>query len=286
MRLSESEAPSYIFRRLRLSGPCLPHREGNMDTWHYRSKSKFLTLGEEQNLAFDREFHSREELESKFMLLEEWMNDKPFNLLDLGGGNGIFADQLLARFPKISVTILDISALLLAKNRPCDRKELIHDSIENMGSIMAGRTFDCITLNWVLHHLTGKSYEACRQNCIDTLIRCKAILKPNGKVLVAENMFEGYLKSNLPSFIIYTITATKWPRFVRLAKRFFNTAGVGVCFQSQRAWQNMFAQAGFRVASFQRGLVWWWLSSFPGILIHLLFIRSVSHGHFFLEVEE
>jgi ubiquinone/menaquinone biosynthesis C-methylase UbiE len=256
-----------------------------MDAGHYRSKSKFLVLDEAQNRAFDTEFHSREELESKFVLLQEWMNDKPFNVLDLGGGNGIFADQLLARFPASSVTILDISGVLLAKNRPSDRKELIHDSIENISNSLAGRTFDCITLNWVLHHLIGSGYKACRENCLDTLIRCKAILKPNGKVLVAENMFDGYLKSNLPSFIIYTITATKWPWFVRLAKRFFNTAGVGVCFQSQRAWQNMFAQAGFHVASFQRGLVWWWLSSFPHILIHLLFVRSVSHGHFFLEAK-
>jgi ubiquinone/menaquinone biosynthesis C-methylase UbiE len=256
-----------------------------MGARNYRSKSKFLVLGEEQNVAFHQEFHSPEELESKFALLEEWMNDKPFNVLDLGGGNGIFADRLLARFPKSSVTILDISPFLLAQNRPSDRKELIHDSIENMGNILAGRTFDCITLNWVLHHLIGNSYRTCRENCLDTLIRCKVILKPKGKVLVAENMFDGYLKSNLPSFIIYTIAATKWPWFVQLTKRYFNTAGVGVCFQSQRAWQNMFAQAGFHVASFQRGLVWWWLSSFPGVLIHLLFVRSVSHGHFFLEIK-
>jgi len=61
---------------------------------HARS-SKFLLLNEEQNPAFDAEFHSREELETKFVLLERLNEDKPFNVLDLGGGNGVFVDQLL-----------------------------------------------------------------------------------------------------------------------------------------------------------------------------------------------
>jgi hypothetical protein len=55
---------------------------------------------------------------------------------------------------------------------------------------------------------------------------------------------------------------------------------VGVCFQSQRAWQHMFAQAGFDVVAFHRGLEWGG-GSFR-LAIHLLFLRSVSNGHFFL----
>jgi ubiquinone/menaquinone biosynthesis C-methylase UbiE len=246
------------------------------------SKSKFLLLNETQYAAFDTEFHSPGELENKFLLLEELVKDKPFNVLDLGGGNGFFADQLLARFPKGFVTIVDISSLLLAKNRPSNRKELIHGSIESMSNILAGRTFDCITVNWVFHHLVGNNYRACRQNCLDTLMQCKKILNPNGMLLVAENMFDGYLRSNLPSHLIYTITVIRWPWFVRLAKRFFNTAGVGVCFASRRAWQHMFAQAGFDVVAFQRGLEWGGRSF--RLAIHLLFLRSISNGHFFLKL--
>jgi ubiquinone/menaquinone biosynthesis C-methylase UbiE len=248
-------------------------------------KSKFLLLNEEQNSAFDAEFHSKEELEAKFLLLERLVEGKPFNILDLGGGNGLFVDQLLDRFPNSYATIVDVSACLLARNTSSDRKELIHSAIEHIPDILAGRTFDYITVNWVFHHLIGNSYRACRENCHTTLMQCKELLKPNGLLLVAENMFDGYLGSNLPSHVIYAITATRWPWFVRFAKRFFNTAGVGVCFQSRRAWQQMFAQAGFDVVAFQQGLVWWWLnsfSSFRGMAIHFLFVKSVSHGHFFL----
>jgi hypothetical protein len=62
------------------------------------------------------------------------------------------------------------------------------------------------------------------------LVRCKNLLKPNGMVIIAENMFDSYLRSNLASHVIYGITATKWRWFVKWTNHFFNTAGVGVCF--------------------------------------------------------
>ena len=251
------------------------------------AKDKFILLSEEQNAAFDTEFHTPEELEAKFVLLEEFSKNKSFDILDLGGGNGWFVDQLLSRFPKSSATIVDVSALLLAKNKLSDRKELIHGAIEQISELLGGRTFDYITVNWVFHHLVGNTYQGCWRNCIHVLLQCKMLLRPEGKLIVAENMFDGYLKSNLPSYIIYGITAIRWPWFVRLAKRFFNTAGVGVCFHSRRTWQQMFSEAGFEVAAFQRGLVWWWLGrSFRGIAINLLFVKSVAHGHFYLKPKQ
>ena len=125
------------------------------------------------------ECHTSEELERKFTLLDELTEGRPFTLLDLGGGNGLFADQLLARFPKGVVTIIDISSALLSKNNLSSRKELIHGAIENMGEIFAGRRFDYITMNWVLHHLVGQSYRLCKEHQVNTLIRCKALLRPS-----------------------------------------------------------------------------------------------------------
>ena len=281
-RFGSRACPAHIFAIRRR-----PPAEVNMvvDTSH-PTRSKLLFLNEQQNAAFDTEFHAAEELEAKFLLLERLSEGKPFEILDLGGGNGLFVDQLLARFPNSHATILDVSASLLAKNSPSDRKQLIHSSIELIPDILAGRRFDYITLNWVLHHLVGNSYRACGENCLNTLIQCRERLKPNGLLIVTENMFDGYLGSNLAAYIIYAITATRWPWFVRFAGRFFNTAGVGVCFRSRRAWRQMFAQAGFDVVAFQQGLVWWWLRrSLRGIAFHLLFVKSVSHGHFFLSAQ-
>jgi ubiquinone/menaquinone biosynthesis C-methylase UbiE len=251
-------------------------------------ENAFLLLNEEQSATFDAEYHSRPELDNKFLIFENFFNDRAFTVLDLGGGNGIFIDHMLDRFPLGSATILDSSSLLLNKNRPSDRKELIHGSIEHVSEILRGRTFDCITVNWVLHHLVGNTYRACRENCLKTLIQCRELLKPNGMLIVAENMFDGYVGTNIPSHLIYALTALRRPWCVSLTKRFFNTAGTGVCFQSQGAWQYIFALAGFDVAAFQRGLEWWWLErtfrrkDFRNMAVHLLFVKSVSHGHFFL----
>jgi ubiquinone/menaquinone biosynthesis C-methylase UbiE len=248
----------------------------------YGTRGAFLFLSEDQNAAFDREYHSKAELEAKFSLLEGLMGKETFSVLDLGGGNGKFADEFLARFPKSSVTILDISRLLLDRNSHSSRKELICGSVESMSETFAGRSFDCITVNWVLHHLTGNDYQACLENVLDTLDRCRQLLKPNGILLVTENMFDGCFGSNIPSRLIYTITAVRHPWFVRLAKRFFNTAGVGVCFQSREAWASLFARGGFDLVTLQKGKTWE-RTIRRDLAFRLLFLKPVSHGHFFLK---
>jgi trans-aconitate methyltransferase len=108
-------------------------------TWYTAlSHPQASSCFERENAAFNTEFHSQQELESKFLLLEKLFEHRPLNVLDLGGGNGLFSDQLLARFPKSVVTILDVSSLLLANNVPSNRKELRHGSIEHMSDIFAG----------------------------------------------------------------------------------------------------------------------------------------------------
>jgi ubiquinone/menaquinone biosynthesis C-methylase UbiE len=81
--------------------------------------------------------------------------------------------HLLARFPNSTVTILDISTALLARNNPSNRKELVHGSIEKITNLLAGRTFDYITVNWVLHHLAGDNYRTSLNNCRRCLYAAK-----------------------------------------------------------------------------------------------------------------
>ena len=50
-----------------------------VDTSH-PTRSKLLFLNEQQNAAFDTEFHGAEELEAKFLLLERLSEGKPFEL--------------------------------------------------------------------------------------------------------------------------------------------------------------------------------------------------------------
>jgi hypothetical protein len=87
---------------------------------------------------------------------------------------------------------------------------------------------------------------------------------------------------NQPSHIIYGISSIKWQWIVRFTQRFFNTAGVGLCFQLQ--WERIFAEAGFDPVAFQRGLLCYWLGpSLRWMMTRLLFVKAISHGHFFLK---
>jgi hypothetical protein len=87
------------------------------------------------------------------------------------------------------------------------------------------------------------------------------------------------------SHIIHGISSIKWQWIVRFTQRFFNTAGVGVCFQSQRAWERIFAEPGFDVVAFQRGLLWWWLGRSLRWMMPRLFVKAIFTRSLFSEAE-
>ena len=81
--------------------------------------------------------------------------------------------------------------------------------------------------------------------------------------------------------MIYAITRVQSPWFVRLARRYFNTAGVGVCFQSKAAWERIFSQAGFAIENYS-GNVRWDHGVLKRLMFVGLFLKIHRHGHFAL----
>ena len=237
-------------------------------------------LSEEQNAQFDREYHSAEEIEAKLELLRRHFPGGPRSILDVGGGNGRFLDGLLDAFPQADGVLLDISQHLLDANTPNPRKTLINASVNDADRIFAGRKFDLITINWLLHHLVGPTYQACADNCVATLRICQKHLAPNGVIFIAENMFEGFLGLNMPSHVIYSITRVKFPPFVRQARRFFNTAGVGVCFRNERNWGEILARAGLKPSQVLHK-AWPDETGYRRVLRTFLGYSHGGHAHFF-----
>jgi len=236
-------------------------------------------LDESQNEAFDYEYHSEEELAAKLNYVRGSFAQGPSSLLDVGGGNGKFMDRLLEEFPRAQGYVVDISSSLLQKNRQHPRKHLVHGSLEHLPALTAGATFDVITINWVLHHLVATTYERSLKNVEQFLASAADLLNPGGTILIAENEFQGFFDTNIPSHMIYAVTRVQHPSFVRLARRYFNTAGVGVCFQSLRGWERLFARCGFQIdyyhqhARWQHGLK-------KRLMFAPLFLREQRHGHF------
>ena len=242
---------------------------------------ELILLAEAQNATFDKEYHSPEELNRKVVVIQDRFAGGPISILDIGGGNGVFLDALLEALPAAEGHIVDISQHLLSRNKRHPRKHLVHGSIADLPRLLPNRKFDVITVNWVFHHLVGASYAASLSNQIDSLRMLSALLADNGILIVAENMIDGYFKTDLPSRIIFALTTVRNRAFVRAIERYFHTAGVGVCFHSQWRWEALFKTASLTVEQKDIGPVW--PRKLKGRLLFLfLCLRSERHGHFVL----
>jgi ubiquinone/menaquinone biosynthesis C-methylase UbiE len=245
---------------------------------------ELLYLDESQNATFDDDYHSPREMEAKLKRVKILVGETEFKILDVGGGNGRFLDSILDQFPSALGTLIDISHQLISLNHPHPRKTVTIGSVESLDHMFPPESFDIITVNWLLHHLVAPSYRNCADNCRTALMKCQRLLKKDGVVIVAENMFDGFGGSNLPAWIIYMITTIRTPWFLALSRRSFNTAGVGVCFRSSGAWQAVFREAGLRTMYDDQGQVWE-LTGKRKLLFPLLAIRQVLHRHFYLQVD-
>jgi ubiquinone/menaquinone biosynthesis C-methylase UbiE len=171
-----------------------------------------------------------------------------FTFLDIGGGNGVFCDRILDRFPLAEGTVLDSSELLLSRNRSHTRKRLVDDTAEHLERRFSPHSFDVIFVNWLLHHLVGETYHQTLGNMATMLKSASSLLSSRGGISIFENVYDGFLIDNLPGALIYQATSSRL--LAPIARRLgANTAGVGVCFLSERKWTSVIEQAGLRVAS-------------------------------------
>jgi Methyltransferase domain len=237
------------------------------------------TLDDEQLETFDTEYVNENRWELFNPCLERDFSRGNFNVLDIGGGNGRFVDRILMSYPNATATVLDNSQLLLDKNKPNPRKILVNasaDALENLDT-----KYDLICINWVLHHLVSESYDQTRSNILSTLAKLESLLTLRGRVSVFENMYNGLIIDNLPSHLIYRLTSFKAiARFIK--SQGANTAGVGVCFLSQKQWCSTFKAADLEILQYSDDEKWdisWKWNTF----LHIGHIRC---GHFWLTPQQ
>lgn len=234
-------------------------------------------LSDEQVEAFDREYVDENRFARICQKLDSDFPDGQFSFLDVGGGNGCFCDQLLARYPEAHGTVLDNSELLLARNRPHARKSLAFGSAMELGAIPG--TYDVLALHWLLHHLVGNSYAESRANQLASLRAVRGMLTERGRVSLFENDYVGWAPDPLPTVAIYHATASKLA--APLAKALgANTAGVGVCFNSREGWQAMIRESGLALVDHAEPDNWrrrlhWYTKVFVGL-------KDVRVGHYWL----
>ena len=234
-------------------------------------------LSDEQVEAFDREYVDAARLARVFDCIDSDFPDGRFRFLDVGGGNGRFADQLLARYPLAHGTVVDNSEVLLNRNGRNPRKSLRVGSAADIG--VTDEKFDLISVHWLLHHLVGESYAESRAHQRETLQTIGRMLTSRGRISMFENDYVGWLPDPYPTYVIYAMTASRMLSPVSRALG-ANTAGVGVCFNSSMGWNRMLQQAGLLLVSREEPDAW--QRKLPWIVKLALGLRDIRVGHYWL----
>jgi ubiquinone/menaquinone biosynthesis C-methylase UbiE len=228
-----------------------------------------------QLAAFDVDYVSDEMWADVRALIASQFAER-FSILDIGGGNGHFVDAVLAQFPHAHATVVDNAPNLLAANRSDSRKTLLQRSVEDLPAALQGRSFDLVCLHWSLHHFVTDSYSDTVAFQRRALREAASLVSSGGRLSVFENLYDGLVWPSLPGRLVYAMTASRWlAPLTRLLGA--NTAGVGVCFLSERQWVNAFGDAGLDIEGRN-----YYPHSVRWIYRLGLLTRRVRKGHFWL----
>lgn len=207
----------------------------------------FRKLDQSQEAAFDQEYVD-DAMWARVRPSLDPAAAKMRRILDVGGGNGVFADRLLDEFPQAEGVVLDVSADLLGRNRESPRKKLVCGSGLALSQLFQPATFDLVCFNWVLHHFVGDTYAESRAMQLEGLRSARRLLAPGGAISIFENGYSGWPMLPSSGRIIYEVTRSKIAApFARFGGA--NTAGTGVCFASDAEWRETFREAGLEVVS-------------------------------------
>jgi SAM-dependent methyltransferase len=237
--------------------------------------STLKTLDNSQLETFDTDYIN----DKRWKIIQENIDrDFPkgkFRFLDIGGGNGLFADKLLLNYPNSEGTVLDNSELLIQKNKVNSRKVLICDSVESLS--LLNQKYDIIFFNWLLHHLVGNSYTESKNNILSALNSAVPLLSEYGRISIYENMYDGLILDSLPSSLIYNLTSNR--AIAQITRKMgANTAGVGVCFLSKNQWISTLKKTDLELIKYSDDDKW----SIPLTWNVFLHIESIRCGHFWL----
>ncbi|OPZ73231.1 MAG: Methyltransferase domain protein [Firmicutes bacterium ADurb.Bin456] len=168
------------------------------------------------------------------------------NLLDIGGGAGAFAEQVVNTCPNISVTVLDPTERLL---------DLIDDNriikvkgkLPNLNPINS--KFDYIHVKEVFHHITGSSVNSSKELLRESLFAIKKSLKDNGFLLINELFYESYLIPSYSRNLIFYLLRLQNKLGIKIpAKEFL--LGLNVCFYSRSEFTTILNNCGFEVVDY------------------------------------
>lgn len=177
-------------------------------------------------------------------------------ILDIGGASGYFAMQLKSHFQNknVEIYVLDITEYDTWRQAEFGRDiHFVCDSVENIGTIFQKNFFDMIFANRVFHHFVDESWKKTLAGMETSMKLIRQLLRRDGVFFVMDHFYDGLICDAATSFLIYHATSIKLPLLAGLVKKLgADTAGVGVCFQSEKMWTERIQKCGFRLNQIER----------------------------------
>lgn len=130
------------------------------------------------------------------------------------------------------------------------------ESVEHVDTYFQGQMFDLIFCNKVFHHFVTDSYSGTLSMMLDCMKKLRKKLSRNGKLCILDILYDGIFLDNFPSWTIYQCTSQKNALVIKLFKRMgAQSAGNGVCFQSEKMWRRLISQSHLSINVLEKGEV-------------------------------
>jgi SAM-dependent methyltransferase len=187
-----------------------------------------------------------------FKEADNWEN---LNILDIGGASGYFAMALYEKFLKNGCNIFVVDTTKYDTWEKFNgRINFVKISANNLKQTFKENTFDLIFANRVFHHFVLESWSKTIKGMFEIMDQIKFILKNKGYLCINDHFYNGFLLDKITSFLIYTLTSCKLLLITKLCKKMgAESAGIGVCFLSEKMWYNLFSKIEFKVKYQKRG---------------------------------
>jgi SAM-dependent methyltransferase len=208
--------------------------------------------------SYQKEQYTSAEISACNKLIEMYIptfesvgNRETINILDIGGGNGSFSLTLKQYFSPKAVFINILDSIKYDSWDDYGKNENINfflGSAYELESLFQNGFFDIIFINRTLHHLVFDKWRETIKGYNKLFSQIHNILKDDGYLCVTEETAESYIKDRATSYIIYKLTSCKFKIIVKLCKKLDGkSAGVGVCFLSNKSWKDIFTRSNFIV---------------------------------------
>ncbi|MCM1154938.1 MAG: class I SAM-dependent methyltransferase [Roseburia sp.] len=217
------------------------------DTVKINNEQQAYYQGEEQNrMNAYRELYAE--------IIENIRRKKNASVLDIGGGAGFFARWLKGEILRDGMTDIRLKIVVLDSVRYGTWRttdgciEYVQADAVQLDHIFEEKSFDYIFCNMFVHHIIGKNFRESGRIRKKVFSDLKKLLKPGGRVLITDNMNDGFLFDESSCRILFALTTCKNPVIMRVSSHFgSHSAGSGVCMMSQKMWKRLLVETGFRI---------------------------------------